>query len=158
MSLISSWILSICGMVLVGILVDIIMPQKKLAKFVKSIVGIFTVLVAFTPLTKVNLDNINLDGTLSGMEIDNTFVENREEEKLSSLKTSIESSIGQNGYKNVEIYFETEGNKGVIKTVFVDLKNLVLCTENLNINKYTNIVAIVKQFVSISEDKIIFNE
>lgn len=158
MSSISAWILSICGMVIISILVDIILPQKVLTKFVKSIVGILTVLVAFSPITNINLDNLNFTDMFSGVAVNDAFIENREEEKLSALKKSIESSISRNGYKNVEVCFEAEEENGLIKTVFVDLKKLVLSTEILNIDKYTNIVAIIKQFVSISEDKIIFYE
>ena len=158
MSSISAWILSICGMVIISILVDIILPKKVLTKFVKSIVGILTVLVAFSPITNINLDNLNFTDMLSGVAVNDAFIENREEEKLSALKKSIESSISRNGYKNVEVCFEAEEENGLIKTVFVDLKKLVLSTEILNIDKYTNIVAIIKQFVSISEDKIIFYE
>ena len=53
-------------------------------------------------------------------------------------------------------YFEQE--KLLIENVFVDLKNSVLSNKNMNINKYTNIIAIIKNLINIQEDSIIFYE
>ena len=54
--------------------------------------------------------------------------------------------------------FSIDNEKLLIKSVFVDLSKLVLSDKNLNINKYTNIVAIVRQFVNISQGQVVFNE
>lgn len=158
MSSISAWILSLCGMILVGLLVDIIMPQKVLTKFVKTIIGLFTLFMVVSPIASLDLNNLSVEKIFSTVEVDSNFVESREEEKLSALKKSIENTLNQNGYKNLKVNLEVNEENGLITGVFVDLKNLVLSNENLNIDKYTNIVTIVKQFVTISEEEIVFYE
>lgn len=158
MEAISTWILSLCGMVLVGLLIDIIMPQKVLTKFVKTLVGVFTLFVAISPFTNFDINKFGLNDIFSSIQIDSGFINNREEEKVDAVKKSIEESLNNNGYKNVQIDLNINQENGLITGVFVDLKNLVLSGQNVNIDKYTNIVAIIKQFVTINEDKIVFYE
>ena len=47
-----AYILAILGVVVVGILVDIIIPSGKINKFIKSIYSIFVVMVILNPIIK----------------------------------------------------------------------------------------------------------
>ena len=85
-------------------------------------------------------------------------VDLRNLEKIEAISSSIESSLDKNGYENVSVSFDIDSEKMLINTVFVDLSKLVLSDKNLNINKYTNIVAIVRQFVNINQGQVVFNE
>ena len=158
MSQISSWLLSICGMIFISIIVEIILPNKKINSIVKTVVGIFTLLIIVKPISNIDLSKISFGNITSNISIDNKFVDLRNNEKMKALSTSIESSLDSNGYKNTTISFDVDYEKSLINTVFVDLSKLVLSSQNLNINKYTNIVAIVQQFVNIKEGQVVFNE
>ena len=70
------------------------------------------------------------------------------------------NDCGNSGYLNVSIELQVDKESEYLEfsNIFVDLRNLVLSSENLNINKYTNIVAIVGQVINIDKDSVIFYE
>ena len=160
MSAISTWILSITGIVLVGLLFDILLPNGKTNKIVKSVVALFTVLVIVSPLKNIDLNNFDFSNLFENFNIDSQFVSSIREDMVQTLKDDIQENLYENGYSGVKIDFEVSSSQEnlQIRTVFVDLSNLVLLDNNLNINKYTNIVAIIKSLVDIKEDSIIFYE
>lgn len=41
MSDVSKWIISISGMVLIGVLIEVVLPDGKMSKLLKSVVGVF---------------------------------------------------------------------------------------------------------------------
>ena len=92
--------------------------------------------------------------------IDKNFVEQREGEKIDGLEKTIELNLEKNGYKGTKVNIVGSFNdeKLNIETVFVDLSGLVLSDDSLNINKYTNIVAVIKNLLNVSEEKVIFYE
>ncbi len=57
----SGWILSIVGVVAVGVLVDILLDDKDLGKYIKGIFGIIVVLVILDPLPKMLKNNKKVD-------------------------------------------------------------------------------------------------
>lgn len=161
MSSISSWILSVVGIVIVGLLVDIILPSGKTGKIIKNILAIFSIFVFVLPISKIDIKSINFSALFSGsIKIDENFVEKRNLEKIKALQNSIEKNLKENGFEGVNITisgkYENENLK--ISNIFVDLCSLVLKDEKLNIDKYTNIVAIIKKFVLVKEEIIIFYE
>lgn len=158
MGQISSWLISICGIVLIGVLVDLVLPQKKFANVVKTVVAVATMLIIIRPIANIDLSKIDFNFLSSSITVDNKFIDLRNLEKIDALSSSIELSLSNNGYKNIDISFDIDSEKMLINTVFVDLSKLVLSDKNLNINKYTNIVAIVRQFVNISQGQVVFNE
>ena len=160
MSEISSWILQITGVVLCSVLVEVLFPKGKLNKILKSVLAVFIVLVVVSPLKNIDIKNLNFSNMFDGLGINEKFVEEREGEKISSIERTIENNLEKNGYAGVRVNIvgEFANEKLSISTIFVDLTSLVLHEDSLNINKYTNIVAVIKNLVNISEDKVIFYE
>ena len=160
MSQISQWILSIVALVMVGVVVEIILPQGKTNKLLKSIVAIFTVLILVLPIKNINLKAIDFSNIFQKFEIDQDFVDLRNKDMIVATQLEVQNNLSDNGYKNVTIKIEGsfDNENLLIKYIFVDLKNLVLSDENLNINKYTNIVAIIKKSIECKEESIIFYE
>ena len=58
---ITVYILSVVGIVFVGVLVDIIMPDGKMNNFVKGVFGLVVLLVIITPIQKVFNPNLSLE-------------------------------------------------------------------------------------------------
>ena len=161
MSGVSSWILSVCGIVIVSLLAEIILPSGKTNKLIKSVLALFSVLTIIYPLKQIDLKNLDFSNVFSmQLNINSQFVENRNLEKINAIEVQIEETLEYNGFLNVDIgisgYYEVE--KLLIDNVFVDLKNSVLTDKNLNINKYTNIVTIIKKLINVKEESIIFYE
>lgn len=147
-----------CGMAFIGIIVEVLMSKNKNLKLIKSIIAIITIMLVIRPLTLFDYKNINLNEISSHINIDSNFIDLRNQERLNSLSNEISQTLANNGYKNTIISFKVDDENSLINTVFVDLSKLVLTDKNLNINKYTNIVAIIKQFVNIKEGQVVFNE
>ena len=151
----SSWLISVLGISFIGIIIDFILPNGKMKGIVKTAVAIFTILMLVKPIKNIDLNNLNLNFT--SFQIDSSFVQANDNKKIENLKNDIEKNINNIGYKGVKIdVFLSENNN--IKTIYVDLSRVVLIDKSLNINKYTNIVATIKQFVNIQEEDIIFYE
>lgn len=160
MSAISSWILGIAGIVLVGVLVEVLLPQGKLNKLLKSIVAVATILVIVSPLKNIDPNTLDFSKLFDPIKIDNNFVEERQKGMIISLQEEIEKNLNSNGYSNVKVKIDgvVSAEKCEIKNVFVDLENLVLLDEKLNIDKYTNIVAIIQKSIDVNKENIIFYE
>ena len=157
----SSWIISIAVAVLLGTLVEVVMPEGRLNKIIKSILGVLCMLIIISPLKSVDISKINFNSLFPQSQIDTKFVEDRQSEQISLLESNIESNLETNGYKNVKVKIDGKietNNSLYIKNIFVDLENLVL-NENLeNINKYNNIVAIIQSSVEVQKEQVIFYE
>lgn len=154
----SSWVISIIGIIFVGLLSDIIMPNGKMQNVVKTTVSIFIILTILKPINNIDINNLNFFNFNSNtITADTSIIEKYDNLKIEKLKTDIEKLLNENGFYDVNISFElSENNK--ISTIYVDLSSLVLIDKTMNINKYTNIVAIIKQFVNVDREHIVFYE
>lgn len=158
---INSWILSICGIVVIGLLAEIILPNGKTNKLIKSVLALISVSIIVQPLKLIDLDNLNFDGLFNNtISINTQFVENRNNEKVKAIETEIETNLKNNGYSNtiISISGVYQDEKLLIDRVFVDLRNCVLNDKNLNIDKYTNIVAIIGNIIDVKKESIVFYE
>jgi len=86
----NGWIMSITGIVLISVLVDIILPEGQTNKYIKGIVGLMVVYVIISPLPKLLKMDLNLinifDFSNSGYEIDETFINNINKDKIDELE------------------------------------------------------------------------
>ncbi|NCB48602.1 MAG: hypothetical protein EOM55_03180 [Clostridia bacterium] len=159
MSEISKWIISISGMVLVGVLIEVILPEGKMSKLLKSIIGIFSVFIIILPLKDFDFKSLSFSN-VSEFVIDESFVSERESEKIILVEKEVENNLELNGYKSVSVKIvgDYSGSNLKITSVFVDIANIVLIDENLNIDIYTNIMAIIKASLNVNEECVIFYE
>lgn len=95
------WILSVVGVVAVGVLVDIVLDDKDLGKYIKGIFGIIVVLVILAPLPKMlkNVKKIDFVTKFDSVEIiDDSYlaifennIEYQEKELLTLLRQNEEA-------------------------------------------------------------------
>jgi len=161
MSSISAWLLSIVGIILISVIIEIIMPEGQTNKYIKGVLALFTVFVIVLPLPQLNISQINFNNWFNGgtaSQVDENFVESVNEQKLAQYKSIIENTLYENGYLGVTVTVEADTSKSnmTISDVVVDLRLLVLTSEQLNIDKYTKITAIITALINIEEDKIIY--
>ena len=160
MDKVSSWIISIIVAVIINLLIEILMPDGKLSKTIKSILAILIIVIIVSPLKSVDLSKLNITNLFGKIEINRQFVEEREKEKVASIESQIENNLTVNGYKNITVKIDGnyKDNLLKIKYIYVDLERLVITDEALNINKYSNIMGIIKSVVAIEEEYVIFYE
>ena len=164
-STLSSWILSIAGIVLLSVIIELILPNGAMNKYIKSIFGFIIMLVILTPIPKLLNQNIDISSFFQSdtIKVDKDYLEQINFDKLCSIQNDIEQDISTYGYKNVKVYISSDifDNSFTIKSVTIDLSKLVI-TENA---EHTNIVkikqhitSIIKQHLDIGEDEIYYEE
>lgn len=155
------WIYNIIGIVFIGIIYDILLPVGKISKFMKCIFSVFVLYSVVMPiLSTINLNlNENYFDSVSD-EIDADFIGKLNQSKNDTYENLIEAGIQEEGLLNVyvEIINNSENNVYQIDQVIINLSNCVLSEDVKNINKYEVITKQVKNYVDISEEKIIFYE
>ena len=159
----TAYLLSIIGVVMLGVLVDIVVPNGQMNKYIKSMFGIFTVMAIILPIPKIinsNYDFSNFFYDKVSIEIDQDFLQATNKKIVKVLQTNVEKSIEKAGFLNVscEIESNLEDNVLNIKKVTLNLKNMVISGQMSHINKYTEIVQAVQQVVNVSKEQIVFDE
>lgn len=162
---ISSWIMSIAGVICLSVLIELLMPDGQMNRYIKNIFSFVIVLVIILPLPKLigeNYDYENIFGVQENVSVDEDYLYQLNLDTLNLLQTNIESEILKNGYKNVRVYLNGSifDSDMKIKSVSVDLSSLVI-TQNAEHNDITkirkHISQIIKNHIKIDEEEILYN-
>lgn len=158
----NTYLLTILGVILLGVMVDIVLPSGSTSKYIS---GIFAIFVLFTIISPV-LNWIKSDYTLKDyftsteIELDNKLLHSMTNTRINEVENDIEQQLEDDGYIGVDIIikFELEENSVKITQVLADLKNLVINQNSENINKYVYIRQAVQSNIAVAEEVITFCE
>ena len=155
---VSSWVLSIVGVVVIGVVVELIMPEGSVNKYIKGFLAIFTVFIMISPLTNLTIDDVFSPGDYV-LNLDNDFLQEVNEDKAKEYQILLQKTLAEKGYKNVVVTFDTKSQNGKLEivSIFVDLTKVVLNEKVENINIYNNIKNIIKNTIQIDSEDIIFS-
>ena len=148
----TSWLLSIVGIIFLGILLDIVYPNGKTNAFCKGIFGIFAVVVMISPILKFDYSKLN-----NNIYIDNSLITNVANAKADYYQRKIEQVLLDNNINGVtvEIQGKISNYEFEIENIYLDTSELVL-TENIsNINKYEIIIQIVLKAIDVDKERIV---
>ncbi len=159
MSYISGWVLSIVGVVIITVVVEIIMPEGNISKYIKGFLVIFTVFIMVSPITNISIADIFSENDFS-ISLDDTFLQQVNEEKAIEYGEIIKDKLVAGGYDgiNIDVCIDNSKTEMKITAIFVDLSKVVLNPKNENIDIYNNIKSVIKSVVTIDAEDIIFNE
>lgn len=154
------YILSILGVVVVGILVDVIIPSGKINKFIKSIYAIFVVMIIISPI--INLFNRHKDFNFSYNDYTTSqpLLNYLNKQKLNGYQKSIISTLDEAGIKNVDIYFDysLENDNLLLNSCTINLKNMSTSENFQHTNKYEFIIKVVTSVTGLNAEEIEFDE
>lgn len=161
--IIMSWLLSIIGIVVIGVLINLILPEGEIQKYIKAIFSVFVVFIMIYPILNIDISKINYDEFFynqTSVTVDEKYLENYKEKYRESLQNQCETVLNNNGYQNVrvEIYLNLSSEKFEIEKVYVNLKNLVINENSVHIDKYKEIKSIIVSLLDVEEGKVIMNE
>lgn len=158
MAAVSSWVLSIVGVVVIGVVVELIMPEGNISKYIKGFLAIFIVFIMISPLTNITIDDVFSPGDYV-LNLDNDFLQEVNEDRIREYKLLLQETLSEEGYKDVSITFDTKSKNGKLEivSIFVDLSKVVLNEKVENINIYNNIKNIIKNVIQIDSEDIIFS-
>ncbi len=161
MSAISQYFLSICGVVLLSVLMDLIVSDGKIAKYQKSIMSLILIFVIVSPLPKLLKNDVDFSSFFdNNISYNEEYTEVFMSQQKTILEKGLEQNLKQNGFDGVkiEIWADFEDNALKINNVFVDLQNLVLSQENEHINYYEAIKILLMEQTGVEEGRVIICE
>lgn len=160
----SNWILSIAGIICVSVIVELILPDGQMNRYIKGIFSFIIILVVIMPIPKLlnrDFDFSNIFDN-SGYEIDSDYLYQVNLDKMNSVKNEIEKQIEKRGYLNVVVSINCDifDNSMQYKSIFVDLSDLVISgqAEHNNISKIKkDISSIIMAIIDIGEEAILYD-
>ena len=160
MEFLSSYLLGIVGVVLLTVLIDLILPDGKINKYIKSVIAIVVVAVIISPVAKLVKSDFDFSNlfTSSGYKVDEVLLSEITNQNLQNYESELEKSLANLGYSNVHISIVSERRNGnqIIKYIYVDLCDLVINKNESHIDYYTKIKESVAKLVSnIKEEQIV---
>lgn len=144
------WILSIVGIVFIGVILDIILPEGKTSKFIKHVFSIFLMFVVITPITKLS---INKNWFNNDVVVDSNFIYETNIQKVEALTETIKQELNKAGIQNsqVVIYSNVFSEDLIINSVYVDLNSSNITVTNEIKNK---VVSVVTSILNISDSEV----
>ena len=158
---ISSWIMAVVGISVLGVLVDLVMPDGQTKKYIKGVFAFIVVLVIISPLPSLLNKEFSINDIFeeNAIVIQEDFVYQVNRDRLETLENMIEADLKEQGITNVSIKISANifTNKMKIEAVFVDLSQVVINQnlEHIDINEL--VAKSVLKYVSIEKNNIVIN-
>ena len=158
----NGYLVTLLGVIVLGVLIDVILPSGSISKYISGIFAIFVLFVIISPIITFIKNDYKITDYFTNVDIElnEKLLYNMNETKLNALETSIQEELNADGYCNViiDIQFELVEENVKITQVLVDLTNLVINNLNANINKYVYIRQVVQANVNVAKEVIVFCE
>jgi hypothetical protein len=155
--------MSIVGVVLLTVLLDIFMSEGETKKYTRGILSLFIVATIIAPLPRMLSTGFewNYAPAVStpAPEVDLGFVESVNLARLRETELRIQRELADAGLQNVLVRTDVHFNGAYVRvnSVHADIKNLVITDAAANININVKIKATVRKHLSITEDLIVIN-
>lgn len=160
MSSISSWIMSIVGISVLSVLIDLIMPNGQTKKYIKGVFAFIIVFIIISPLPSLINKNINIDDIFQEeVELQEEYIYQTNRNKLSTIENSIISELKKNGVEGVEVNINANifTSDMKINAIFVDLSQVVINENKEHININELVISSILKYITIDEKDIIFD-
>lgn len=125
----SGWVLSVTAVICLTVLLDIIMPDGQMKKYVKGIVSIIVIFVIITPLASIAVGEFDL--TKGNITIDSDMLDTLESTSDRYRETQLEAMLSDDDI-TADVKIENDNGK---KKVEVIIQNQVLSENEMNILK-----------------------
>jgi len=141
-----------------GIIIDVILPNGNISKYIKGVYSIFVVAVIINPVVSFLSNKNQIKLNYQTFEMDSELVLYIYEKRTNNLEKSIEEDLSNQGFKGIDIELQFSINNNEIKynLCTVNLKNLSISQDKLHINKYEFIQGIVTDYVNLTNEEIVY--
>ncbi len=157
------WIMSIVGAIVLTFLIDVIMSDGEMKKYVKGITSLIVLAIIVAPLpnffTNENngyhyLDDDN--NTVEALEtgVNYVFLEETRQKQVDNLNKVCLTLLNEKGIANVKItpQFNKVERENKIEKILIDCTNLVIKEGYENINIKDTIASIVAKVYKVKND------
>lgn len=156
----TGYILSILGIVVIGVFLDVIIPSGAINKYIKGIYSIFVVAVIINPVIKFVNKNHNFVINYKEYNENEDLLNYIFNKRATALENDMENILSSNGFSNIDIKLNIsiENNELRYSSCKINLENMVISSDKLNINKYEFIKDIIKENTNLTDEEILFDE
>lgn len=148
-SSVSSWILSIAGIVIISVIVELILPEGSINKYIRSIFSFLVVFVIVAPLPALVGKKFDYSQIISQEEftLQEDYLFQLNVYKTEALQEDLVNAINEAGYDNVQVNVSCNNysTSFVIEAIYVELSNLVI----MDNAEHTNIIDIEKEILKL---------
>ena len=161
MSGISAWVMAIAGVCVLGVLVDLILPNGQTKKYIKGIFAFVVVLVVVSPLPSLFNKDFSLSNIFKendAMVIQEDFIFKVNKDRIESLENMIEADLSEQGASEIKITLSANifTDKFKIDAVFVDLSKMVISSNLEHKDISEHVIKSVLKYVQIEKNSIVF--
>lgn len=155
----SAWVLSIVGIVLLTLVVDIVLPEGQTGKYIKSVLAIITVFVIASPVPTLLSGDIDVSGVMSdydAADVDEAFLQDLFETRMEAVKDTLESEFAEKGVSGVkiDISYEKDGYVFKIKKILLDTTDAVIDGSDKNINIKETVRGVTQNALDVPSDMV----
>lgn len=161
----SGWLIAVTSTVLATTLVDILLPDGEIKKYVKGITSLIVIVAIISPLLTVkNVLNGGVDelfsvdsvGTLETNQINNYYLMSTNERKKKNLEDKVIKALSTIGIDGAIVVLTGQGLTVTmnIVAVTIDLSKASINCDDTNINIISVVKEIVAQVLAV-DDQII---
>lgn len=152
MEFFSAYILSIVGIVLLGVIVDLVLVDGQVKKYVKSIFVLFVIFTLVAPLPNLinNVKKGEINLPTSEIEINESYLDIILKQKNTAIILSIEKAFEDDDIKGVTVSVDAEYKDNIytINQIVIDLEKVNYSVSN------AKVIEIVQSVVKIDKEAI----
>ncbi len=159
MSDLSSWVLSIAGICILSVLIDLFLPSGQISSHIKTVFNFIIIFVIIAPIPKF-IKNYQVDYSsfinTSEIELQEDYIYQLNRDKLTALENEIKNGIKSRGILNVDIAISADifVKAMEINGIFVDLTNAVIEKNEQHIDIKKEVEEVILSKVNIEKEKI----
>lgn len=110
----TSWIVSVCGIALLSVLVDVILPDGKTQKYVQAVVGVVLTFAMLSPISRFfaskEASNLSFDGNFdTNITIQQAYLDGIPSQNNLARIQKVENVISNLGIKNATVTMQPNG-------------------------------------------------
>ncbi|MDD3831943.1 MAG: stage III sporulation protein AF [Clostridia bacterium] len=166
MQSISQWVISIVGVSILSLIVDVIMPEGKMRKYIKGVMAIVIAYIIMSPLVLLwsgdkatdSIDSLFSkynDNSTSQVVVDQSFTDSIVNNRIDAITDNLEQVLNDNGYTGIiiQVEYTVYSNYPIVDTVLLDLRNMVITsnTPDSSINESIISLAVITMGLSSSQ-------
>ena len=154
--MIKNYVLSVLGVVLLGIVVDIIIPTGQINKYIKSVYSIFVVMVLISPVIKFFKSGQDLKLNYTEYEINEKLLNYIYSKQADETEVLIETILGREGFSSVDIIlcYSIENKELIYNSCQVNVENMSISSDKQHINSYEFIRNVVSEKTGLKDEVI----
>ena len=161
---ISTWIMSIAGVICLSVIVELMLPDGQMNRYIKGIFSFIIILVIILPIPNLLGKELNFSNIFDydNISVDDDYIYQLNLDKINIVRDEIENNIKEHGYENVKVYINCDifGSSLNFKSITVDITNLVITqnAEHKNITKIKeDITEIIQSYVDLNRGDVLYD-